>query len=1305
MAHSPKKELSEEAEAAINVLRALVSSKKGPSTVYSILRDYRELEGGPLLYKKFGYPNPEKFLEASGEFSLSTQMGETVMYAKPNKESVHILKMVAAQRNTKTKKSGFSILRQPQKRIGGNNWNPSAYNKMYSQMPQTNRFSPKKYTPQAQNQHQQRYNSPNNQPKPFFQAMSNGPRWQNTNRTSSSTPNNSPLKPLMSLRISPPLQQHTQSNNQYMQNNQRYNRTETNNNNSTVKNLNRSTQSPVKTGQQPLASNDLRHKLSDKQSVQLKQPSSLELKNQLNNQQPQTTRVVEQRNNAIQKMVCDAVTNNYAQPAISASVIPQPVLQSTRSVNSRLQITKEVIPVPAKETIKSSQVQFDTNEVFSPRHELSSPSQSVIYPVILTPPTTPVVQLPILPFRKSLQDRLKINQQVDVSDLEKVSKVITPQSPPPKAADFDSKLPLLPSNPSAGNRPREAFSWNQPHATPAEMLVSYAEHNGLERPIYNYLKLKNKRVQCRVTVNKSTYSTYPDDFMNEFEGQFAAAQIAIENLKREEERNNFSVCLESDFEIATKIFDLLVNCPHGMFRKNIPDAFRNAHHALLPDNWELIILENARMFSKEEAQGNTIVFANVREGTGSGGSTPSITSEAKCMSANVLPLPWKEQYWNLYITNPVSTVEIWARLVGPQYSDQMDIQTTDIELSMMGEMKPKPKTIAVGEYYLVSITDCWYRVRVEEIDFENNNCSCFFIDIGEWERVSLDEIYVCDAKYLELPGQSVCFTLDGLEDFGENPKAKPHLNDLLNGKVCISEILTSEEEHEKDSKNNLNEARIRMILYDTSFDEDINLNSMLLKHICDDTPAPELDRKCVTTVSITHVDEIGNVYCYVKDLAMVYIQKLINSLVQSDALEGKHRGLYKSRSAADQRLYLVQDESDNKWYRASLIAEESGPFCRVLLVDVGVRKLVNISNIYRLETLSVALSRYPPQNIRMKMFDLPEINDYILGRLRALLTPGQTAMVKVAACSTIPLVKIYMHLDQNNILVCVNNSIRSEMELEIDSEVISDPRITYNESSSSSTTSSAKINTSYTSDYSMHSLEAADLSKHFSGLKIGNRKLGSPIPSMVAPKLAKFQLPAVGDLFEVQVTIASNPKFFFVQPYAHAIHLNRMMVDLQKYCMSKAQVVSKDSVQQGEVYAALNSDDGYWYRAIVVNILCGPTIIHVYFCDFGQIKIMDSDSLRILPQQLRVLPQQAVKAKLHGVQPLHGDWTAEDAVRFQQLTENKKFASYIRSVQADEFNQHDDIVELELIDVSTEEDILIHQIFVDEKRAVLTGGK
>lgn len=38
------------------------------------------------------------------------------------------------------------------------------------------------------------------------------------------------------------------------------------------------------------------------------------------------------------------------------------------------------------------------------------------------------------------------------------------------------------------------------------------------------------------------------------------------------------------------------------------------------------------------------------------------------VQADELILPWSEKYWNLYMTHPKTTVEIWARIIGPEYS-------------------------------------------------------------------------------------------------------------------------------------------------------------------------------------------------------------------------------------------------------------------------------------------------------------------------------------------------------------------------------------------------------------------------------------------------------------------------------------------------------------------------------------------------------------------------------------------------------------------------------------------------------------
>ncbi|XP_055535044.1 tudor domain-containing protein 7B [Wyeomyia smithii] len=1255
------KEFSEEAEAAVSVLRALVASKKGPSTVQSILADFRELEGGPLMYKRFGFPSADEFLRCTGEFVLQNRMGETVIYVKPSKESAHILKMVAAQKPSKTKKSGFAVLRQPQKNYTGSNWSPSAYNKMYPIMPyQLKKYPQHRYLPTQQS----RYNNTNSPLKQIHQNGPGGMKYGN-NRNYGPTQNtysyNQPKFPSQQQNVA--------------LSNKRDNQTEANNNNTTAKNLNKPGQAPFNNLKIRLTQNEQPKQTSDGFSKQSRDAGDIT---------PTKNIFLD----SIDRIVSAEVNQKYTSPPVPNLLYPSPV----RSVNTRLQVTNISSPtsVPVLEpTFQPKQI--GTNNIV-PRQEFIS-----IQPVLLMPPSPPpVIQLPTLPGQKTLQDRLKMNQQVDSADLEKVAKVITPQSSPIKVSDSIVKVPSTP--PVAAFRNQSVLHEVNLGATPVELLAALAQSNGFLPPVYNYYKLKNKRFQCRVTINKSTYSCYPHDYANEFEAQFAAAQIAIENIKRDEERNSYSVCLDSDYEIALKIFDLLVTCTHGMFSKNIPDVFRTQYKCLLPDHWESIILSHTRMFSREETARSTIIFANVRENAPPEESSIANTSEATRMKANLLALPWKEKYWNIYVTNPVSTVEIWARLVGPEHSDAFDTLVTDIELYMMDE-KPKPKNIIVGEYYLVCPDDCWFRVRAEELDSGENICLCFFIDIGDWERVSLDDLYACKAEYLELPAQSICFTLHGLEDFGEHPKSKPHLNNLICGKVCIGEILTTQEDYEKCEESAAGDARIQTILFDTSSEEDINLSFVILKQMCDDMPVPELDRKNINSVIITHVDEVGDEYCQLKDGGMVYIQKLITNLVLSNALEAKHRGLSKTKTATGQQLYLVQNEADKKWYRASFIAETSSSLCKMLFVDTGLKENVAINNIYRLETLSVALNRYPAQAIQMRMFNMEEMNDYLLCRLRALLKPGLTAMVKVAACSSVPLVKIYIHAEPNNILVCINDSIRTELELEMTSELISNPRIVYNETTSSSAGSSSKLNTSFTSDYSIASQEAADISKSFHNLRLTS----SPVPSQVTPKLPKFQLPAVGQRFDVNVTIASSPNYFIVQPYMQAIDLQRMMVELQKYCLSEAKRVSEDSIEKGEAYAGLNSDDSLWYRVLIVNILDGPTSIHVYFCDFGQIRIVNSDSLRILPQHLRKLPQQAVKAKLYGVQPLHTDWSTGDAVRFQTLTVEKKFAGQVRSIHVDEINPSDDIVELTLIDVSTDEDTFIHQVLVNEKRAIFIG--
>ncbi|XP_061512893.1 uncharacterized protein LOC1270837 [Anopheles gambiae] len=1411
--------LSEEALAAISVVRALVASRKETSNVLSVLRDYRQLEGDPLPYRKFGFSTVEEFLLASGEFLIKASAGEsTRIYIKPNRDSAHIQNMVAAQKTTKSggsgKKSSFVALRQPTGPWSAKGFaSPAtAYSRIYQQMSGGGRttnsgsgYSPKKsVTFGAVPQQQQQQQSPKGFRSQGFWTTNSGGGGQQQAQGQQ-------LRAITKSKATASTQQNAQRNGNSAS-------PEANNNSRSTKNYNLNGGGQQQ--QQQLSSNDLRHRLNERNStlsrssVEMRQaakalatvssnvvgvgnavrqsggttarkqlPFSVEDKSAKKPQQQQQQQQQQQGSNARNaSQAKEAAARNGGSnrlnvvlsgsgrvvslpmppaplPLMSIAVPPPIATAPAKSVNSRLNVAKAAVPgegSSAPTTPAFAPAPARAPAAAAPAYqraksldERTSTAATAAYPyqgARVPPNAMPYIEppkLPTLPGKKSLQDRLKINQEVADEDLEKVAKLqtsppIVTEPTPPMESKLPSKTTTLPSGTSFyptngssytasgmvnGAATGGVFTWDDPNATPVEILMRYSQHKGFARPEYGYYKLKSGRYQCLVTVNGSSYSTYPEDFVSQFEGQFAAAMNAIEAIRRDESRQLYSKCLDSDRDIAHHIHGLLASCPHGMFSKNIPNAFQETHRALLPDHWFAIIDQYAnQLFVLEDGpNGDWIVYAREQP---SGSDVESNTSEACQMAVNQLTLPWDDQYWNLYVTNPVSTVEVWARLVGKEYSDKMDSLITDIEMSMMTNQASAKKDVAaaVGEYYLVSISDCWFRVRVVEINYETNQCQCFFIDIGDSEQLALDQLYRCEPQYLDLPAQAICFTLEGLEDFSENPTAKHILGQRINHRVLIGMILSKREEYEQaEQRDGIGSSSLKVVLYDTSSAEDEVVNPILLQQICKSMPVPELNRKSVNYVSITYVDDQGDVYCQ-KDGAMNYIQKLITNLTQSDALEDQHRGLYNTKASDQQQLYLVQDETDGKWYRAVREAEESGPYCRMHYVDIGCRRRANVQNIYRLDSLSLGLRSYPPQAIRMRMYELPGCADpQVLSRLRAFLKPAVPAMAKVfsMASAILPLVKLYVHVSDreagNNILVCVNEAIKIEKELEMGSERISlSPRVGFgedggpgsvNNSGSDTTTVSQSTGTSY----SMSSSDGKELASRFDALHLSkgaaDAKKNTTTTTTTAgtkaiAKLAKITLPAVGQVFNVKVTIANNPKFFFVQPYAYLEQLDTLMRELQDFCMTKAQPVRKDQVRPGEAYAAVNNL-GHWYRALVVNINpFGPTPIHAYFCDFGQVQQLDAGALRVLPPEFRVLPQQAIKAKLYGVKPLHHDWTISDAMRFKELTADCNFASIVRSIQPDELNPQEQLIELELIDVSGEDDIVLHKILVDEGRAV-----
>lgn len=401
-----------------------------------------------------------------------------------------------------------------------------------------------------------------------------------------------------------------------------------------------------------------------------------------------------------------------------------------------------------------------------------------------------------------------------------------------------------------------------------------------------------------------------------------------------------------------------------------------------------------------------------------------------------LALPWEDEYWSLIITCAVSTAEVWGRLIGKEHSvscltnpffvrshsqcirslthyppqNALDSLVTDIELELL-KSRQSPQNFNVGQMYVVLENECAYRVRVEKVDEARQKCLCFGVDEGDTRWLDMNEMYLCQNKFLKLAPQAIRFQLHGMEDFDENECAKKHLEDtLLNKPPLIGQIFTRKDDFDSQEESSDLTAVIQVVLYDTSTPEDINLHQVMIKRICEDIRPPELNSN-LTQVVVSHISNEGDIFIQVDQNGVHYVNKLIHKLTQESNVANH---TLPSMNSSNNNLYLVFDEETHKWCRGKFVkAAKELKANEMFLVDYGKTKSVPLAKIYRLESLSQALLTYPPQAIQVKLNGITEVPQHSVSTLRGYFSGDNSAIVRIIRLSMCSTRSSYDFLTQN----------------------------------------------------------------------------------------------------------------------------------------------------------------------------------------------------------------------------------------------------------------------------------------------------
>lgn len=376
----------------------------------------------------------------------------------------------------------------------------------------------------------------------------------------------------------------------------------------------------------------------------------------------------------------------------------------------------------------------------------------------------------------------------------------------------------------------------------------------------------------------------------------------------------------------------------------------------------------------------------------------------------------------------------------------MNLALEEVETNLLKGIIPKScRDVEIGGIYLAihasenedhSTSFTVYRVRVEMKEEKQNKAYCFYIDDGFQEWLAYDatnpaeqKLYQIDQSLLKYPAQAIHFTLFNLGEFAENEYAKDEAARIMTDKTFVAKIRSTQDEYEAQLRAVDGDPKVNVVLVvETGTADDIIVNKVILENVCVKMQPPQFDQDR-TLVYVKHVSDDGDIYCCLQGSKDLRIIKRMIQRVTADGIHEQYR-LSTNELNDSTKLRLIYDDVDQRWYRA-LILTPKQQYAVCKCIDYGYVKKIPHENIYNLDRLSLALSKYPPQTIvaRLHGFNSIDYTPKMIELMREYMCAHKPKVfVKMATKSEIPLVFMWKRI--KNVICGLNESIRMELDFE-----------------------------------------------------------------------------------------------------------------------------------------------------------------------------------------------------------------------------------------------------------------------------------
>ncbi|XP_011611366.2 tudor domain-containing protein 7A isoform X1 [Takifugu rubripes] len=628
------------------------------------------------------------------------------------------------------------------------------------------------------------------------------------------------------------------------------------------------------------------------------------------------------------------------------------------------------------------------------------------------------------------------------------------------------------------------------------------------------------------------------------------------------------------------------------------------------------------------------------------------------------------QYSSVLITDVNSSNAVTIRFVGENYSNAQEAmeETMCSFYNQSSVQKPLSKPV-VGQLVAVREEDGEEVTRAQVIELISpDKVKVYYLDYGFFVETTRLNVLQLHRDFLSLPFQATCVRLAGLQAFCSHPLVLSSLNKLV-GKILLMETIEPRQENQPPL----------VVLYDTSQDDDININSTCLKALQDrNMNNPLIVKATYQDVCVTNVDPEGIIYCQLPSRGRARLCKLLE---ETEAIfSSQVPSTFAVSRPFSGKVCLAQYKG--KWSRVEITVTYDSKVVEILFIDSGLPMTVDVTELREFPpALLPGFTVIPPQITKCRLAELkvPE------GRW----SPEAVLLVQEAVLGAEDCKIMILELEQQkeDFVVYMYLFIGAE-GLELDKSI--NRRLAQSEPwSQTRTPKNAFVSLSLSEDKALNPtvsvrnepLCGADMSSCLK-VTVAPETLTLPLPPPV-------ELPQVGQYMDVFVTLADHPGHFVLQPWLDMHKLTILMGDMFLYYIRKWKDGCTVCVQKGEVYAAKVGKK--WYRVQVKEIPDGESV-RIYELDYGKTKVVHSSVFQPLIMEFRQLPFQAVVAQLAGVT----QWSHEASMLFRKHVEHRPLVAKVESLSDVKGYLWNCRLSVYLVDTSLEDkDIWIHSLMAD----------